>query len=127
MRIEQAEISLNDIKVYAYHGVLPQERLRGAFYLVSLHCQISSPDEVINCVSASDNVADTINYADLCSIVNEEMAQPSNLIETVTSRIGRRIIKAYAAIARLQVTVKKLTPPVDADCANAAVTLTFVQ
>lgn len=127
MHIGQAEISVNDLKIYAYHGVLPQERLRGTYYLVSLRCAIANPDEAINRILTTDSVADTINYADLCGIVNEEMSQPSNLIETVAMRIGKRIIDTYPSISRLQVTVKKLTPPVEAECDSASVTLTFVQ
>ena len=86
IRLKSSTIELKDVRLYAYHGVLEQERRVGGEYSVSLrvHYNISKAME-------SDDVNDTLNYALLLDIIKEEMAQPSDLLEHVAGRIGTAI------------------------------------
>lgn len=36
----RSKIILEDIKIYAYHGVLPEENIVGTYYLVNLECDV---------------------------------------------------------------------------------------
>lgn len=66
------------MRFHARHGVLPQETLTGGDFLVSVEagCGLQRATE-------TDEVADTLNYADIHRMVKEEMAVPSKLIEHV--------------------------------------------
>lgn len=113
-------IRLNDIRIFARHGVMPDERTIGAWFRVSLSIEAQ-------CTGAaeSDNLDDTINYAELAAIVKEEMATPSELIEHVAGRIGRRIIHQFPSIEQATITVEKENPPIGLECRSASVTLQF--
>lgn len=112
----ESSIYINSLRLHARHGVLPQERVVGNDYVVTLKV-----DYDISRAMTTDDVADTINYALLCSIVEEEMAVPSNLIEHVAGRISRRILSRFDGVTALHLSITKANPPMGADCDGAGV------
>ena len=111
-------IHLDDMRFYAYHGVMEQERRVGGEYSVSLIVHFDMTDAV-----RTDDMADTINYAELYEVVKHEMAVPSRLLEHVAGRIGQRVIAEHERITAVTVKVTKLNPPMGADSKGAAVEL----
>ncbi|MEA4949451.1 MAG: dihydroneopterin aldolase, partial [Petrimonas sp.] len=67
----QASIKLKNMQFYAYHGVLPQEKIAGNNFVVNVEftADVSKSFE-------TDNVADTINYAAVYDLVKAEMSVP---------------------------------------------------
>ena len=118
MTITQSSILLHDMRFYAYHGVMEQERRVGGEYLVSLSVEADLSRAVI-----SDSVDDTVNYAALYEVVAREMAQPSQLLEHVAGRIGSRVLEAFPLVAALRISITKCNPPMGADSRGASVTL----
>jgi dihydroneopterin aldolase len=74
----------------------------------------------------SDDVADTLNYAELCQIVKREMAVPSKLLEHVAGRIGRAVFEAFPEATALELSLTKINPPMGADCDGAGVELYLI-
>ena len=116
MTLTESSICLNDIRLYAFHGVLEQERRVGGEYSVSIRVHYN-----IYKAMETDNVADTLNYAQLLKIVKREMAVPSNLLEHVAGRIGNAVFQEFPQAEAIDLTVTKLNPPMGADCAGASV------
>ena len=113
MRIETVEISLHDMQFHAFHGVLPEERICGGDYTVSLRCTLCKPQETIERIAETDDIADTVNYAELYAIVEDVMSKPCNLIETVAARIGQSIVNQFPTIMKVTVTINKHNPPIE--------------
>lgn len=111
-------VAIERMRVYAYHGVEPQERVVGNEFEVSLAVEVDATD-----AASGDDVGLTVSYADLAAIVSEEMAQPSQLLEHVAARIRNAVCGRFQAVVAGRVTVAKLTPPMPADVASASVTL----
>ena len=118
MEIAASKIYLDDMRFYAYHGVMEQERLVGGEYCVSLAVEADLTEAV-----RTDDVANTVNYAALYEVVKSEMAVPSKLLEHVAGRIGRRALDMFERITTLTIRVTKLNPPMGADCKGASVEL----
>ena len=116
MRIAASKIYLDDMRFYAYHGVMEQERRVGGEYSVSLAIEADLAEAV-----CTDDVADTVNYAELYALVKREMAVPSKLLEHVAGRIGRSAMETFERITTLTIRVTKLNPPMGADCKGASV------
>ena len=116
MKITGSKIYLDDIRFYAYHGVMEQERQVGGEYLVSLAIETDLSEAV-----HSDDLADTVNYAALYALIEREMSVPSKLLEHVAGRIGQRSLEEFDKIATLTVRVTKQNPPIGADCKGASV------
>lgn len=116
MRIDEQYILLEDIKVHAFHGVFPEERQIGTDYIVNIKCGVDV-DKAIK----SDNINDTISYAYIYKVVQEEMAIPSNLIEHVAGRIMNRIIKECKKhLLSIRINIVKTNPP---GCSDAGIEL----
>ena len=116
----ESVIVLNDVRLYAFHGVMEQERRVGGWFSVTLrvHYDITRALE-------TDKVDDTISYADLFDIIKKEMAQPSQLLEHVVGRIGHAIANRFPQAGRVEVKLLKLNPPMGADCGGAGVEAVF--
>ena len=69
----------------------------------------------------SDNVADTLNYAEAIEIIRKEMEIPSRLLEHVVGRIHSALLTAYPAITSGSIKLTKLNPPIPADIDGTAV------
>ena len=106
------------MRFHAFHGVIQQERLTGGDFAVSVEatCQLLK-------AAQTDDVAHTLNYAEIYAIVEQEMRQPSKLIENVAARIGEKLMEAMPQMEELTVSVTKLNPPMGADCDGATVQL----
>ena len=116
MRIAASHIRLDDMRFYAYHGVMEQERQVGGYYLVSLDVEAD-----LTAAVRTDDVADTVNYAELFELVKSEMAIPSKLLEHVAGRIGQRTLEQFDKIMSLTIRVTKENPPMGANCKGASV------
>ena len=118
MTITQSSIQLHDLRFYAYHGVMEQERHVGGEYLVSLSVEADLSRPMV-----SDDVADTINYAALYEVVAREMDQPSKLLEHVAGRIAQRVLADFPLVDALSIRITKCNPPMGADSKGASVEL----
>lgn len=114
------KIRLNDIRLFCRHGVMSEEQTLGAWFRVSL-CALTSDEQATH----TDDLGHTLNYALMADIVKEEMQTPSQLIEHVAGRIGRRLMNEMPDIEQLDVVVTKEHPPVAMECESASVELTF--
>ena len=120
MRIK-SNIFINGLRLYAFHGVLPQERQVGGEFIVDLRVHYN-----IYKAMETDRVEDTISYADLCDIVKREMAQPSALLEHVAGRIAKTVIQTYPTVESVWLRLTKVNPPMGADCSGAGVELEVI-
>lgn len=113
-----SKIILKDIRLFAHHGVLPQERAVGAYFTLNLHIQTDFSRAL-----ATDDLAGTISYADAFEVVKAEMAVPSQLLEHVAGRICRAIFDRFPAAEAIHLELLKENPPMGADCAGAGIAL----
>jgi dihydroneopterin aldolase len=109
-------IEVNGIKLYAFHGCLPEEGKIGGNYLVDVSLQTDFTEAAI-----IDELIKTVDYVDINNIVKEEMAIRSKLIEHVGQRIFNRIKKEVQNVDKLKIKVVKICPPINGDVENVAI------
>ena len=117
-----SKIILKDIRLFAHHGVLPQERAVGAYFTLNLRIQTDFSRAL-----ATDDLAGTISYADAFEVVKAEMAVPSQLLEHVAGRICQALFDRFPAAEAIHLELLKENPPMGADCAGAGVALDAVR
>ncbi|WP_159801412.1 dihydroneopterin aldolase [Flavobacterium sp. MK4S-17] len=103
-------IKLKNIRTFSYHGCLEEEAKIGSDYSVDLEIKTD-----LRKARHSDELADTVDYVHLNSIVTGEMAIRAKLLEHVAERIIKRIFDEIPAVSRIQVAVSKLNPPIGGD------------
>ena len=106
------------MKFYAYHGVLEEERRGGNTFVVDL--TLTAPLEK---AVQSDQLEDTINYAEVYELTKQEMNIPSQLLEHVAGRICRALRHHFPQIEQIEIRVSKLNPPFGGDVHSASVLL----
>ncbi|MEM1338733.1 MAG: dihydroneopterin aldolase [Bacteroidota bacterium] len=112
------KIKINNIRVHAWHGCLPEESIIGSDYRVDLMvtANLTKPSE-------TDRLKDTIDYVLLNNIVKEEMNIKSKLLEHVAQRILNRIFNEATGITSAEISVSKINPPIGGDVESVAVIL----
>ena len=116
--IEKMEtyICLDDLHFFAYHGVSPQENVVGNEYILSLRLGAD-----ITRAMETDDVTDTLNYAEVYRVLKEEMEIPSKLLEHVGGRLVRRLFREFPTLEHIDLKIAKRNPPMGADIASAGV------
>ena len=109
-------IYLKDLRFFARHGVARQEQLVGNTFVVNLRVQADFSRAVL-----TDEVSDTISYADLYTAIKAEMAVPSRLLEHVAGRIVRRLFADFPGIEGIELSLSKRNPPMGADIETAGI------
>jgi 7,8-dihydroneopterin aldolase/epimerase/oxygenase len=112
------KIELATMKFYAYHGVMPQERVVGNNFIVNLTLTVPIQKALI-----TDDLNDTLNYAAVYEVVKREMNISSNLIEHVAGRIVRALKAEFPQIEAIDLKLSKLNPPIVGEVASASIIL----
>jgi len=112
-------IKLTGIKAFGFHGVFEAERANGQDFYVDVEIEVD-----LTRASVSDDVNDTINYAEVTDLVVEEItSNPVALIEKLAGRIAERIKSTFAQASVVTVTVHKPQAPVKAEVRDISVTI----
>lgn len=114
-------IHIDRLRVYARHGVLPQERTVGADFFVTLTAEVDTGMEAL----IDDRLEGTVSYADLCADIRRLMQQPAQLLEHAAWTMARALLEDYPRILSLTLRIDKQTPPVglSAEAIGVEVTL----
>ena len=118
MKINYSYILLKVICYFDYHGVAPQENIIGNEYLINLRLKVDISQAI-----QTDNVSDTVSYADIHEAVKAEMSVSSKLLEHVCGRIAQRLLAEFPAIEEIELRLSKRNPPMGADIDSAGVEL----
>lgn len=113
-----SKIYLEDVKIYAYHGVLPEENVIGTYYILNLeiHTDLWKAAE-------SDDLNDTISYADINDILHQEMQIKSKLLEHVAGRIINKINEKFSNVSYVKLKLTKTAPPMKGEMKGASIEL----
>lgn len=113
-------IILENIKIYAYHGVSEQEQAVGQLFILNL--KIEMGDNNMSSMR-SDEIEDTISYADVFDIVKTEMKIKSKLLENVGYRIMNILKEKYPNVLSIELKITKQTPPISGIMGQAGILL----
>ena len=98
-------IFLNQVHFFAHHGVGGQETIAGNDFIIDLRLKTD-----IARAAETDDVANTVSYADVYEAVKEEMAIPSKLL-----------FHDFPAVESIDLKLSKRNPPMGADLDTAGV------
>lgn len=111
------KIILQDIRIYAYHGVFPEEHTMGAYYKIGVEISTDFRRAMLH-----DALSGTINYGAIYKVIQEEMAIPSKLMEHVAYRMMKALFGKFSEIESIQLSILKENPPIVAtECAGCGV------
>ena len=110
-------ITVAGIRVFGYHGHLPEEAKLGGHFIVNVYVNIDTLE-----VEKTDDLKDTADYVKIIDIVKEQMSVRANMIEVPAKRIVDAIL-LLPKVQEAEVEVEKIQPPIDASFDKISVTI----
>ncbi|MCL2486154.1 MAG: dihydroneopterin aldolase [Oscillospiraceae bacterium] len=115
-------IKIAGLRVFAYHGVLPEEKSGGQEFLldITLHMDLSA-------ACRSDNLDDTVNYDAVCCVAHDAMTNHArNLIEAAAQDIADAILREFELLKAVDITLHKPNAPLthEAGCVSVCISRT---
>lgn len=105
------KITLNNMKFYAYHGVLPEEQVEGQYFYIDADLYLD-----ISKAGISDELEDTVDYSAVYGIIkNITENNKFRLIEKLADSISWEILSSYDKISEVAVRVRKPEAPINGD------------
>lgn len=105
------KILIRDLKIFAYHGVNPEEKIDGQNFVFDV-------DLYVNITKAchSDSVEDTVSYAKVIKTITRVFtAEKYDLLEKAAQITADAVLSEYADVSRVDITLKKPEAPMKAD------------
>ena len=114
----KATVKVENLKIYAFHGCMEEEKIIGSDYVVNI-CAVCS----VGKKAFDDEIGGTVDYVDLARIAKREMSVRSRLLEAVVKRIIDCCFNEISVLDQISVTVSKLSPPIGADVESVSVSM----
>ena len=111
-------IRVKGIRVYCYHGCLPEEEKIGGWYETDVEADVEMTGAI-----QSDDLSKTADYAEINTIVRNEMSIRSKLVEHVAGRIATALLAQIQPVKEVLVIVSKLNPPVEGQAERFSVSI----
>lgn len=113
-------ISIENLEVFARHGMYEEEVNLGQKFLVSAKLYFDA-----STAGKTDDLSRSVNYADACKDITEWMKTNScRLIETVAERLAAKLLKDYAVVREVEVVIKKPWAPIGLPLECVSITIT---
>jgi dihydroneopterin aldolase len=99
-------IELKKLRFLAYHGLYAEERKTGNEFEINLSVSYQPLSGTIT------DISDTINYAELYTLLKTEMQKPRHLLETFLMEVSEIIHLAFPQIKKIEISITKLHVPI---------------
>ncbi|MBQ6267973.1 MAG: dihydroneopterin aldolase [Clostridia bacterium] len=107
----QDRILIHGLRVFAYHGVNPEEKQDGQPFIFDIEA-----DADLRVAGQTDLLSDTVSYAQIIKeTVHTATVQSDNLLERVAQRVADALFARFDALTALHITLKKPEAPIRAD------------
>ena len=111
-------ISLSNLQFYCYHGLYDEEKQVGGTYFVDADLEIITPGKTIQ------SIDETVNYAEVYSMIRRRMMQATPLLETIAMELCDEIVAFSSLIKRITLIIRKTALPIEGFQGHTAVRFT---
>ncbi len=102
------KIQVKALKVFAHHGVYPEESAQGQDFLVNVTLYTDTRP-----AGKSDDLEQSVDYGELCLFIDRYMKKHTyKLLESVTENLAREILLRYREAASIEISVSKPHAPI---------------
>ena len=113
------KISIKNLKIFAYHGVNPEEKENGQNFYIDLDYYLPLEE-----ACESDKLEETVSYARVVKVIKKAFLEEKyDLIERAAQAVADAVLEEFYLIEEVEITLKKPEAPVNADFDYMAVTL----
>lgn len=112
------KINVSGLEIRARHGVLPLEKQQPQPFIFDVEL-----DADVQTAAISDDVNETVNYAEVCEAVKEvALSRSFNLLESLSRECALVILEKFPRVLAVKVTVQKPQAPIEEKFKSVGVT-----
>ncbi len=100
-------VHLHNLLFNSFHGIHEEEKVLGNEYVIDVAIVFHEEVHVIT------SIHETVNYTDIYNIIRERMNVPALLLETVVMEIGNEIYAEFPQLKSINISIKKMHPPIE--------------
>ena len=112
-------IQLVDILLHGYHGLFEEEKLVGNTFKINVTVVYQPSNFPIT------QLADTIDYGAVFSILQDQMQIATPLLETVAANFTLAVFEKCSTAQEISIHIQKMVPPIAGMVGSVAVGLTI--
>lgn len=113
------QIKIDRIKVFAHHGVYPNEVAQGQFFYVSIAMDVDTRS-----AGLTDELSESVDYGEVSMFIEKFMKKNTyKLLEAVTENLAREILLKYSLVKKVTVKVSKPQAPIPLEFEDVSVTI----
>lgn len=102
------EIRIEELEIYAHHGVYPEETRDGQIFYVNAVLYMD-----VQAAGQGDDLDRTVNYGTVCRFINDWMHENTCLLlEAVAERLSSALLLEYRRLAGVELEIRKPHAPV---------------
>ncbi|MBP5222872.1 MAG: 2-amino-4-hydroxy-6-hydroxymethyldihydropteridine diphosphokinase [Lachnospiraceae bacterium] len=102
------EIRIENLKVYAYHGVYAEEKKNGQPFFLNVTLYLDTGR-----AGRSDDLRESVNYGEVCHRLNDWMTQESyDLLERAAEEMAQRLLTEFSLLGAVDVEIRKPKAPI---------------
>ena len=114
------EIHVENLEIFAHHGVFPEETRLGQKFLISLTLYVNSRP-----AGKSDCLEQSVHYGEVSSFVTDYMKQNTfKLIEAAAEHLAEELLLRYPLLKGITLELKKPWAPVGLPLETVSVKIT---
>ena len=113
------KIKINNLEVFANHGVYEEEKKLGQKFLLSATLFFDA-----RIAGQSDELANSVDYGEICHFMSAYMKENTfNLLEAVAENLVKELLIQYEKIKEIQLEIKKPWAPIGLplDCVSVEI------
>ena len=113
------KIRIDDLEIFANHGVYPEENKLGQKFLISCELEVDTRE-----AGKTDELEYSIDYGTICHMIKRVMEENTfKLLESCVEHIAEEILKYINLVESVKVTIKKPWAPIGLPLDTASVTI----
>lgn len=108
MKQEYSQIKIEELEVYAYHGVYPEENEKGQTFFVNAILTADTRG-----AGWKDDLTLSTNYGEVCHFIHDWMTTHTfKLIEAVAEQLARALLLKFPLVQGVELEIRKPQAPI---------------
>lgn len=113
------KIIINNLDVFAYHGVYPEENEKGQHFFVSASLYTDTRE-----AGLKDNLSLSTNYGEVCQLIHSFVeSNVFQLIETIAEHLAEIILREFPLVEKVELQIFKPEAPIGLPFENVSVNI----
>ena len=110
-------IRIDNLEVYAYHGVYDEEKEKGQYFYVNAELYTNTRKAGMN-----DDLDVSTNYGTVCDFIHDFMTKHTyDLIETVAEQLAQALLLEFKLVKSVLLEIRKPHAPIEKDFESVSV------